>query len=41
MVLPPTAAIDLINRMQQIAAALAQAGKVKAAPRKADAPKAG
>jgi hypothetical protein len=37
MVLPPTAAIDLINRMQQIAAALAQAGKVKAAPRKADA----
>jgi hypothetical protein len=41
MVLPPTAAIDLINRMQQIAAALAQAGKVKAAPRKADAAKAG
>jgi hypothetical protein len=41
MVLPPTAAVDLINRMQQIAATLAQAGKVKAAPRKADAAKAG
>ena len=29
LVLPPAAAIDLINRMQQIAAALAQAGVVK------------
>jgi hypothetical protein len=31
IVLPPPAAVDLINRMQQIAAALAQAGIVKAA----------
>ena len=37
IVLPPAAAVDLINRMQQIAAALTQAGVVKAAPR----PKAG
>ena len=29
MVLPPAAAIDLINRMQQIAAALTQAGVVR------------
>jgi hypothetical protein len=29
LVLPPTAAVDLINRMQQIAAALRQAGVVK------------
>src|SRR6185369_17756359 len=29
LVLPPAAAIELINRMQQIAAALAQAGLVK------------
>jgi len=29
MVLPPAAAIDLINRMQQIAAALTQAGMVR------------
>ncbi len=29
VVLPPAAAIDLINRMQQIAAALTQAGLVK------------
>jgi hypothetical protein len=41
LVLPPAAAVDLINRMQQIAAALTQAGVVKAAPRAADAPKAG
>lgn len=32
LVLPPAAAVDLINRMQQIAAALTQAGVVKAAP---------
>jgi len=32
-VLPPVAAVDLINRMQQIAAALTQAGVVKAAQR--------
>jgi hypothetical protein len=31
LVLPPLAAIDLINKMQQVAAALAQAGVVKAA----------
>lgn len=30
LVLPPAAAIDLINKMQQTAAALAQAGIVKA-----------
>ncbi|HYA04762.1 MAG TPA: hypothetical protein VEF90_02645 [Xanthobacteraceae bacterium] len=41
LVLPPTAAIDLINRMQQIAAALTQAGVAKAAPRAADASKKG
>jgi hypothetical protein len=29
LVLPPAAAIDLINKMQQIAAALTQAGLVK------------
>jgi len=39
LVLPPPAAVDLINRMQQIAAALTQAGVVKA--RGAEAPKAG
>jgi hypothetical protein len=33
--------IDLINRMQQIATALTQAGMVKAAPRPGDIPKAG
>jgi len=33
VVLPPTAAIDLINRMQQIATALAQAGVTKPATR--------
>lgn len=37
LVLPPAAAVDLINRMQQIAAALTQAGVVKAAPRPAAA----
>jgi len=31
LVLPPAAAVDLINRMQQIANALTQAGVVKAA----------
>ena len=31
LVLPPAAAVDLINRMQQIAAALTQAGVVKRA----------
>src|SRR6202012_1834818 len=36
LVLPPAAAVDLINRMQQIASALTQAGVVKpAAPRAA------
>jgi hypothetical protein len=39
LVLPPAAAVDLINRMQQIAAALTQAGVVKA--RAGEAPKAG
>ena len=32
LVLPPAAAVDLINRMQQIGAALTQAGVVKATP---------
>jgi hypothetical protein len=43
LVLPPAAAVDLINRMQQIATALTQAGVVKpAAPRAAtEPPKAG
>jgi hypothetical protein len=40
LVLPPAAAVDLINRMQQIAAALTQAGVVRPAPRP-EAPKAG
>jgi hypothetical protein len=40
LVLPPAAAVDLINRMQQIAAALTQAGVVRQAARP-DAPKAG
>jgi hypothetical protein len=39
LVLPPAAAVDLINRMQQIGAALTQAGLVKAAPRPSEAPK--
>jgi len=33
LVLPPAAAVDLINRMQQIANALTQAGVVKQTPR--------
>ncbi len=41
LVLPPAAAVDLINRMQHIAAALTQAGVVKAAPRPGEALKAG
>jgi hypothetical protein len=40
LVLPPAAAVDLINRMQQIAAALTQAGVVKAAAPRGAAPKA-
>src|ERR1700728_3645561 len=39
LVLPPAAAVDLINRMQQIAAALTQAGVVRG--RAGEAPKAG
>jgi len=39
LVLPPAAAVDLINRMQQITAALTQAGVVKA--RGGEAPKTG
>jgi hypothetical protein len=39
VVLPPAAAVELINRMQQIAAALAQAGVVRNTPRPADGPK--
>jgi hypothetical protein len=38
LVLPPAAAVDLINRMQQIANALTQAGVVKATPRPGAAP---
>ena len=37
LVLSPIAAVDLINRMQQIAAALTQAGVVRAADRSAGA----
>ncbi len=37
VVLPPAAAADLINRMQQIGAALAQAGAVRAAARPGEA----
>jgi hypothetical protein len=33
LVLPPAAAVDLINRMQQIGAALTQAGLTKTTPR--------
>jgi hypothetical protein len=32
LVLPPAAAIDLINKIQQVAAALVQAGLVKSTP---------
>jgi hypothetical protein len=39
LVLPPLAAVDLINKMQQVAAALAQAGVVKAGARPAEQPK--
>ena len=38
VVLPTTAAIDLINRMQQIATALAQAGLTKTAARPGESP---
>jgi len=38
VVLPPMAAIDLINRMQQIAAALTQAGVTRTAPRPGETP---
>jgi hypothetical protein len=38
VVLPPSAAVDLINRMQRIAAALTQAGVAKSAPRSSDGP---
>lgn len=40
LVLPPAAAVDLINRMQQIGAALTQAGVTKTTPRPAEAAKA-
>lgn len=40
VVLPPGAAIDLINRMQQIAAALTQAGVVRPTPRPGETPQA-
>jgi hypothetical protein len=33
MVLTPMAAVELINRMQQVGAALTQAGVLKATPR--------
>ena len=36
LVLPPAAAVDLINQMQQITTALTRAGVVKAAPRPGD-----
>jgi len=38
VVLPPIAAVDLINRIQQIAAALKQAGMVKATPPRGSTP---
>jgi hypothetical protein len=38
IVMPPAAAVDLINRMQQIANALTQAGVVKTTPRPVAAP---
>src|SRR5262245_19032745 len=42
LVLPVTAAVDLINKMQQTGSALQQAGVMKAGPQKADAgPQAG
>jgi hypothetical protein len=36
LVLPPAAAIDLINRMQQVGAALTQAGVARQTPRSAE-----
>jgi hypothetical protein len=38
LVLPPAAAAELINRMQQIGAALTQAGVAKPAPRAGETP---
>jgi hypothetical protein len=38
LVLPPAAAVDLINRMQQIGAALTQAGVVRSGQRPSDTP---
>ncbi len=38
LVLPPAAAAELINRMQQIGAALAQAGVARPMPRAGEAP---
>lgn len=38
MALPPATAIDLINRMQQIGAALGQAGVARAVPRSTETP---
>jgi hypothetical protein len=38
LALSPAAALDLINRMQQIGAALAQAGVARTTPRSSDAP---
>src|SRR5262249_49768237 len=38
LVLPPSAAVELINRMQQVAAALTQAGLLRQAPPGAGAP---
>jgi len=39
LVLPPAAAVDLINRMQQVGAAMTQAGVAKTTPRPGEAPK--
>lgn len=39
LVLRPAAAVDLINRMQQVGAALTQAGVAKATPRPGETPK--
>jgi hypothetical protein len=38
LALPPAAAIDLINRMQQVGAALRQASAARAAPRSSETP---
>jgi hypothetical protein len=38
LVLPPATAVELINRMQQIGAALTQAGVARANPRTAETP---